>query len=146
MSGTERLSLPLPGEPTTSYEGTGTFRPAPPVPSAVGPGVEPSADFRNLLRSRWTTISVIGLCLSGVVTAIVTPMHIREGSWRALAFFWVLVAIPAAVLVVLRSRPTISLRTLRAGELIVLGLLAGAHIYHTHLTLGRAGRRCLCRA
>jgi hypothetical protein len=131
MTGTN--SFPAqPPEPTTPYEGAGALRSAP-----TGKAAEPSQELRTLLRRRLTTIGVIGLCVSGVLTPVVAPYLIRWQDWEYLAFFCVLVALPAAGLVVLRRRPGASLRVLRGVELTALGVLAGAIAYDTFNMLFR---------
>ena len=128
--------MPPADKPTTSYEGTGTFRPAPPVPSAVGPGGEPGQEFRDLLRRRLITIAIISLFPSGIAAVLVTPDFLRAGDqWVSLAFFWFLVAIPATGLVVLLCWRSISLRGLRVMELIALGLLVAASVFDAHRML-----------
>jgi serine/threonine-protein kinase len=82
-------------------------------------------------------MAVIGLCTSGVVAPIATPFLVRTGDWKYLAFFWLLVALPAAVIVVLRSRRAMSLRALRIVELTVVVVLVGAHVFDTYYSLVR---------
>lgn len=123
MSGTDRVPMPQ-GEPTTPYEGTAAFRPAPRLPSDTGPATEPTAELQALLRQRLKTAAVISLCAAVVATAILTPGLIHHRNWKYVACFCLLVAAAAAFLLVLRNRRVITLRGLRAIELAALGILA----------------------
>lgn len=147
MSETERLPMPERGEPTTSYEGAGTFRPAPLMPWVTGPAAEPTAELKTLLRKRMLMMIVIGLCGSVVVTATLTPGFIYDRSWKYhLACFWLLDVLATAAILVLRSRREISLRGLRAIELGALGILVAVLTWHTcNLLIGDRGAAIFAR-
>jgi hypothetical protein len=123
MSETDRPPAPPPGGPTTSYQGTGTFRPAPPVPGVVGPAIELSQELRDQLRRRLTLLAVISLCAIGVVAVVLTPGLIRGKDWRYLFIVWFLTALAAAWTAALRRRREMSLRELRGIELVTVGVI-----------------------
>jgi eukaryotic-like serine/threonine-protein kinase len=138
MSRTPHESAQPPRDSTTSYHHAGTFRPAQLVRLATGSSTEPSQDLRQLLRQRLTIIAVIVLSISGVVAAIVTPMHAGRRDWETLTFFWLIVAIPASGLAVVRTRWANSLARLRGVELTVLGLAVALNVFDAHRMLVRS--------
>src|SRR5262245_56098235 len=115
--------MSVPGEPTTSYDGTGTFHPAAAMPSAMGPTAEPSEELRVLLRGRLSRLLFICLCAISVFALVLTPFLIRDENWRYLFVVWCMTAVAAGLTIVLRTRRSLTLRALRGIELAVLGML-----------------------
>jgi hypothetical protein len=112
MSDTDRPANLQPGDPTTSYNGTGILRPAPTVSLAMPPATEPSHDLQVLLRRRLTHFAFIGLCAVSVFAVILTPFYIQLEDWHYLIAVWFLVGLTGGSTLLLRSRLRISLRTL----------------------------------
>jgi serine/threonine-protein kinase len=95
----------------------------------TGPTAESTHELQALLRKRLFLISVIGLCTVVVATAALMPSYVHDGNWTFVVIFGLLIILPAAGVVVLRSRVAISLGELRAMELGALGLIVGVLLW-----------------
>src|SRR5437870_3431737 len=80
MSDTDRLSIVPAEQPTRSYDGVGTVRPAPLPAARGGAGTAPNRELQVLLRRRLSVLAVICLCVSLAFMGILTPFLIDEGS------------------------------------------------------------------
>ena len=127
MSDTDRLSVVPADQPTRSYDGIGTLRPAP-IPSAPG-ATDPTQDLRILLHRRLKLLSIICLCVSVAFMAILTPFLIDEENWEVLSVLSVLVILPVVGTIALFSQKTIPWRDLLAMEFVALAALVGVLLW-----------------
>src|SRR5262245_46474776 len=134
MSETTQPPVQPRGEPTTSFDATGAFRPAREVPSETNPAADSTQELPALLRWRLALLSLICLCTVAPFAVILTPFYIRDGSWRYLVVVWFGTALATTGTFVLRSRRLLSLRSLRIIELVAFGLVVGYltfEMYHS---------------
>jgi hypothetical protein len=104
----------------------------------VGPSAtSPTEELQVLLRKRMRIVSVIGLCVALVAMIVTFPSALASGYWQLIAIYSTCVVLGVGSTAVLYSRLRLSVRTLRAGELIVLAVLVVLLVWYIlHRSLG----------
>jgi serine/threonine-protein kinase len=134
MRETESPSNPSPiGDSTTPFQDS---RPsaANRMNIALVPGTTPqqTVELQALLRRRLALAALVGTCVAFVALCILTPtMVIFSSNWSEWLLILTLFVHATVWAVVLRLRRDYSLRTLRAFELIFVGVIAAVVAWHT---------------